>query len=80
VTGWHGTVMITMTMDEPPQDALGRLQWAWGTAYQITGASDRWVARRSDNGRLIAGGSPDELRELLKQDYEAEAVPREVAP
>jgi hypothetical protein len=74
--------MTTMTMmaDEPPQDALGRLQWDWGSAYQITGAADRWVARRRDNGRLIVAGSAEQLQGLLKLDYEAEAVPREIAP
>jgi hypothetical protein len=67
-------------MYEAPRDALGRLQWDWGSAYQITGAADRWVAHRADNGRLIIGGSPEGLQRLLKQDYEAEPVPREVAP
>jgi hypothetical protein len=71
---------MNMTADEPPQDALGRLQWDWGSAYQITGAADRWVARRSDTGRLVIGGSPEDLGQLLKRDYEAEPVPREVAP
>jgi hypothetical protein len=69
-----------MTMDEPPQDPLGRLQWDWGTAYQITGAAGRWVARRSDNGRLLNAGSPEGLQRLLEQDYRDQPVPREVAP
>jgi hypothetical protein len=71
---------MTMTMDEPPQDALGRLQWDWGSAYQITGAADRWVARRSDTGRLLNADSPEALQRLLKQDYGTEPVPREIAP
>jgi hypothetical protein len=71
---------MTMTADEPPQDALGRLQWTWGSAYQITGAADRWVARRSDTGRLLNSDSPEGLQRLLIKDYEAEPVPREVAP
>jgi hypothetical protein len=72
--------MMTMAMDEPPRDTLGRLQWDWGSAYAITGAADRWVARRADNGRLIAGRNPEDLQRLLKLDYAAEPVPREVAP
>jgi len=36
-----------MPMDEPPQDPLGQLQFGWGSAYQITGAAERWVARRA---------------------------------
>jgi hypothetical protein len=69
-----------MTMDEPPPDALGWLQWNWGTAYAITGAADRWMARRRDNGRLVIGSNPDELRGRLLADYRDQAVPREVAP
>jgi hypothetical protein len=69
-----------MTMDEPPQDPLGQLQFGWGSAYQITGAAERWVARRRDNGRLLNAASPDELRGLLLRDYQDQPVPREVAP
>ena len=76
----NGDDTMTMTADEPPQDPLGRLQWTWGSAYAITGEADRWVARRADNGKLIAGGSPGDLQRLLIADYEAEPVPREVAP
>ena len=67
-------------MNEPPRDALGRLQWDWGSAYGIAGASGTWVARRRDNGRLLNADSPEGLQRLLKQDYQAEPVPREVAP
>jgi hypothetical protein len=31
-----------VTADEPPADALGRLQWSWGSAYGITGAWAHW--------------------------------------
>lgn len=71
---------MTAQGDEPPADPLGRLQWTWGSAYAITGAADRWVAQRTDNGRLIAGGSPEALQRLLIEDYEDQPVPREVAP
>jgi hypothetical protein len=72
--------MTTMTMDEPPQDPLGRLQWTWGSAYAITGVADQWVARRADNGRLINADRPEALQRLLIEDYEDQPVPREVAP
>jgi hypothetical protein len=72
--------MMTVAADEPPQDALGRLQWSWGNAYGIAGARGTWVARRCDNGRLLHADSPDELRELLFADYLDHPVPREVAP
>jgi len=71
---------MTMTADEPPQDALGWLQWDWGSAYAITRAADRWVARRSDTGRLLHAASPEDLQRLLIEDYRADPVPREVAP
>ena len=69
-----------MAVDEPPADALGRLQWSWGSAYGIAGAWGAWVARRRDNGRLLSADSPDRLREMLLRDYQDQPVPREVAP
>lgn len=69
-----------MTADEPPHDALGALQFHWGSAYAIAGAAGCWVARRRDNGRLLYAGSPGRLRELMISDYQARPVPREVAP
>jgi hypothetical protein len=71
---------MQMKADEPPQDALGRLQWAWGSAYSIAGAWGTWVARRRDNGRLLNADNPDQLRALLLRDYQDNPVPREVAP
>jgi hypothetical protein len=72
--------MMTLAAEEPPQDALGRLQWSWGNAYGIAGGWGTWVARRHDNGRLLHADSPDQLRELLIRDYEDQPIPREVAP
>jgi hypothetical protein len=71
---------MQMTVDEPPQDALGRLQRAWGSAYSIAGAWGTWVARRRDNGRLLNADNPDRLRALLLRDYQDHPVPREVTP
>lgn len=71
---------MTMTADEPPQDALGSLVWSWGSAYGTAGAWGTWVARRRDNGRLLHADSPDELRQLMISDYRAEPVPCKVAP
>ena len=71
---------MDVAVDEPPADALGRLQWSWGSAYGIAGGWDTWVARRRDNGRLLNADSPDRLRELLLRDYQDQPVPREVAP
>src|ERR1700743_3811970 len=71
---------MEIPVDEPPQDALGRLQWSWGSAYGIAGAWGTWVARRRDNGRLLNADSPDRLRELLLRDHQDQPVPREAAP
>lgn len=66
--------------DEPPQDALGRLQWSWGSAYGIAGAWGNWVARRRDTGRVLQSESADGLRALILRDYQECPVPCEVAP
>ena len=71
---------MTVAADEPPQDALGQLQWSWGSAYGIAGAWGTWVARRRDNGHVLHANSPDQLRELMIEDYGDQPVPREVAP
>lgn len=71
---------MRVTAEEAPQDALGQLQWSWGSAYGIAGAWGTWVARRRDNGRLLTADSPDQLRELMIADYQAQPVPREAAP
>ena len=66
--------------DETPRDALAHLQFHWGGAYGIAGATGTWVARRRDNGRLLNAASPDQLRELMIRDYGDQPVPREDAP
>jgi hypothetical protein len=71
---------MMVTEEEPPQDALGKLQWSWGSAYGIAGAWGTWIARRRDNGRILHASSPDELRSLIVRDYGDQPVPREVAP
>jgi hypothetical protein len=56
--------------------ALRDLQSHWEQAYLITGAAGHWIAHRRDNGRMLAAGSPDELRELIIEDYAGQQVPR----
>lgn len=57
-------------------DALRDLQWHWGEAYLITGAAGHWIAHRRDNGRMLAARSPDELRELIIENYGGQQVLR----
>lgn len=59
---------------------LADLQWHWGEAYLIMAAGGHWLAQRRDDGRLLTAASPGGLRELITDDYEAQPVPREVAP
>jgi hypothetical protein len=59
---------------------LADLQWHWGGAYLITGAARHWLAQRRDNGRLLTASGPDELRELIQEDYEAQPVARDLTP
>lgn len=59
-------------------DALADLQWHWGSAYEITGAAEHWVAHRRDNGRMLVAGGPAELRQMITEDYTAQPVSREV--
>jgi hypothetical protein len=55
---------------------LRDLQWNWGEAYLITGAAGHWIAHRRDNGQMLAASSPDELRELIIEDYAGQQVLR----
>ena len=57
--------------------ALEDLQWNWGSAYAITGAAGHWLAQRRDNQRTLTADSPEELRELIIEDYASETVARE---
>jgi hypothetical protein len=56
----------------------------WGSAYLITrapGTAHPYQAeRRDDPAVILAAASPAALRELIRADYWARPVPREVAP
>ena len=62
------------------RDALADLQWNWGGAYLITAAGGHWVAMRRDDGQTLTASSPEELREMLAEDYRSRPVPRDIAP
>ena len=69
-----------MTMMSTTRDALADLQWNWGSAYLITGMSGHWLAQRRDDGQTLSASGPEELRELITEDYRARPVPRDIAP
>ncbi len=56
----------------------------WGSAYLITRAPGTArpcrAGRRDDPAVILAAASPGALRELIRADYLARPVPREVAP
>lgn len=56
--------------------ALRNLQWNWGEAYLITGAAGHWIAQRRDNGQMLAARCPDELRQMIIENYAVQQVPR----
>ena len=58
---------------------LADLQWHWGGAYLITGMSGRWLAQRRDDGQTLTAPGPEELAELITEDYGARPVSREAA-
>jgi hypothetical protein len=62
------------------RDALADLQYHWGGAYLITGAGGHWIAMRRDDGRTLSASGPEELHELMTEDYAAQPVSREAAP
>ena len=59
---------------------LHDLQRDWGESYLITGAAEHWIAHRRDDGQMLIASGPEELRELMTEDYSARPVARQAAP
>jgi hypothetical protein len=70
--------------DIAEMDSYGMLCQDWGGAYLITripGTARPYRAeRRDDRAVVLTAVSPDALRDLIRADYLAHPVPREVAP
>jgi hypothetical protein len=70
--------------DIAEMDSYGMLCWDWGSAYLITrapGAAHPYQAERRDDAAVVlTAADPDALRELIRADYLARPIPREVAP
>ena len=70
--------------DIAEMDSYAMLCEDWGSAYQITrtpGQEHPYAAeRRDDPAVTLTAASPGGLRELIRADYLARPVPREVAP
>jgi hypothetical protein len=70
--------------DLTEMDSYAMLCQDWGSAYRITrtpGAAHPYHAeRRDDRAVVLTAAAPDALRDLIRDDYLARPVPREVAP
>jgi len=70
--------------DIAEMDSYGMLCDDWGGAYLITRVSGTArpyrAERRDDPAVVLAAADPGALRELIRADYLARPVPREVAP
>jgi hypothetical protein len=70
--------------DIAEMDSYAMLCQDWGSAYRITripGAARPYQAeRRDDRAVVLTAAVPDALRNLIRADYLARPVPREVAP
>jgi hypothetical protein len=70
--------------DITEMDSYAMLCEDWGSAYQITrtpGADHPYRAgRRDDPAVVLTAAGPGALRALIRADYLARPVPREVAP
>ena len=70
--------------DIAEMDSYEMLCEDWGSAYLITrapaAAHPYQAERRDDPAVILSAASPAALRELIRADYWARPVPREVAP
>jgi hypothetical protein len=70
--------------DIAEMDSYAMLCQDWGSAYRITrtpGTAHPYQAeRRDDRAVVLAAADPGALRNLIRADYLARPVPREVAP
>ena len=63
-------------------DALAALWFDWDSAYLIEVSGDgKWRAKRRDGlGGWMTAAGPDELRPMIREDYEMKPVPRPDPP
>ena len=60
---------------------LGDLRYHYGGAYAITHpAADTWIAQRRDDRATLRAEDPERLLRLIRADYAARKVSRDVAP
>jgi len=59
--------------------ALDDLRYHWGEAYLIDCLSGRWVVQRRDSHATMSAKSTDGLLGLIRDDYAARPVSRQIA-
>jgi hypothetical protein len=60
-------------------DDLDELRHHWGEAYHIARAGRTWTARRRDGrGGALSDPAPEGLLTLIRADYAAVPVPRDL--
>jgi hypothetical protein len=57
-------------------DWLQELRWHWGSAYVIAGDIGSYTATRRDTGAVLRADTPNELYDVIRQDYMRKHVPR----
>ena len=68
--------------DIAEMDSYAMLRQDWGSAYRITrapGTARPYQAERRDDHVVLTAADPEALRDLIRADYLARPVPREVA-
>ena len=57
---------------------LDELRWHWGDAYLIHyfEAAGKWVAQRRDSHGTMSADGPDQLLDLIRDDYRRYPVSR----
>jgi hypothetical protein len=59
---------------------LGDLRWHWPCYLFSHPEPDVWIAQRSDTRKVLTAGDPETLRRLVRADYSACKVPRDIPP
>lgn len=59
-------------------DELAELRHHYGEAYIITYRLGQFRAERRDNHAAIRANTADELLRLMREDYRAKPVPRDI--
>lgn len=67
---------MTMTAQAARSAALDDLSFFWGDIYDFALIRAKWAARTDDGSRTLTASSSEELRALVKADYQAHPVPR----